>query len=915
MTSVPPLARRLSRLAARAYGPQARDAGIPGFLDDAIADAWARQGWRGIVAILLFTLRDLLRVWTHRAALPVTAPAIPPSGDHRHRPSRITMSDRLSTDIRHAFRALRRTPGFTAVSVITLALGIGASTAVYAVVDGSILRPFSYPDMRAIAILREINRENGQLISVAWQNFLDWRARNDVFRELGIYRGLTLNLAHTDAPERVSGALVSASIFQTTGMTPLLGRAFTEDDDRPGVDRIAIVSERLWRTRLGADPAIVGQTILLNNEPHAIVGVMPAGMRFPSRLTDVWLPLGRFVDTFPPSRGAHPGLTAVGRLRPGVTFEHASAAMDTVAAQLAQEYPDTNRINGVVVESYYESIVRDIKPGMQMLLAAVGLLLLIACANLTGLLLARSEERQGELAIRAALGAGRGSLLRQLLVEAGLLAATGGALGVLVAHTAVAWFLSAEPTTIPRIDLIAVDWPVLAFAAITSAMTVVIFGALPALRASRPDLQQAMTSARTGASLRALRARRVLVAAQVAVAVVLLVGAGLLYKSLARLLAIDVGFDPTRVVTMRVAPADARYPTVEAWSDFYDRLIDGLAATAGIEAIGINSAVPLEGGASEGPVMKEGDPPPSPHGPPPAMCTFQTTGGDYFGAMGIPVIHGRTFDERDRAAGPLVAIVDESLVARLFPGVRNPVGRRVAFEAEGDPHADFRPIWREIVGVVGTVKHYGLIASSPYVQVYVPHTQPPTYQRQRRPVMAIAARAAGSSTADSIVASVRSTVARLDPTLPVYAVQPMQRYLDAQTEAPRLLSGLLGGFALLAGVLTVVGVYGLLAYLVALRRREIGVRIALGARAQDIMRQVVGQGLRLTAVGLVLGIGTAVALSRYVETMLYEVSARDAGVYAAAAATLAAIAAAATAIPARRASSVDPVEAIRTTNG
>jgi putative ABC transport system permease protein len=707
----------------------------------------------------------------------------------------------------------------------------------------------------------------------------------------------------------VNGAFVSASIFQTMGLTPLSGRVFTDDDDRPGMDRIAIVSERLWRTRLAADPGIVGRSVLLNNEAHTIVGVMPAGMRFPSRLTDVWLPLGLFVNTFP-ARGAHPGLTAVGRLRPGVSFEQASAAMDVIAGQLAAEYPESNRSNGIVLRSYLESIVSDIRPGMLMLLASVALLLLIACANLTGLLLARSEERHRELALRAALGAGRRRLVRQLLVEAGLLAAAGGTLGVLVADGAVRLFLYAEPSTIPRIDLIGIDWRVLSFA----LATVALFGALPAVRASRPDLRRTLGEFRSSAPRRALRTRSLLVTAQMAIAVVLLVTAGLLIKSLTGLLAIDVGFDPTRVITMRVAPADARYPTVDAWTSFYDRLLEGLEATPGVDAIGINSAMPMQGAAAEGPVLKEGDPVPSPGGPPPVMCMFQTTAGAYFAAMRIPVIHGRPFDDRDRAGGPLVAIVDQSLVARVFPGVPNPVGRRIAFEAEGDSHEDSRPIWREIVGVVGTVKHYGLLADRPFVQLYVPHTQLPTYHRERRPAMAIAARAAASADPDAIIASVRSTVARLDPTLPVYGIEPMQRYIDSETEGTRMLSNLLGAFSFLALALAVVGVYGTLAYVVAMRRREIGVRLALGARPSDIMSRVIGQGLRMAAAGIGLGVAAALALSRFVEAVLYQVSARDVGVYAAVALTLAAVAALASAIPARRASSVDPLTAIRNTD-
>ena len=911
--AAPRIAHRLSRLAARAYGGRPAADEIAAFLDDAVAHAWAARRGRGVVSVAAVVARDLLRVWTRGAALPISSSALMSASDRGaigH--LRSTMIERLLTEFRHARRALLRTPGVTAIAVLTLALGIGASTAVYAVVDGAILRPFSYPDMRSIALLSERNRQADQGMSVSWPNFLDWRERNDVFRELGVYRSLTLNMRGGETPERVNGALVSASVFQTMGIAPLRGRVFTAADNDPGVSRIAIVSDRLWRTHLDADPGIIGRTLRLNDEAYSIVGVMPAAMRFPSRLTDVWLPVGLFVDTFPPSRGAHPGLTAVGRLRDGVSVGQASAAMDVIARQLEAQYPDTNRGNAIVVDAYYDLVVGDIRPAMQMLLVAVALLLLIACTNLTGLLLARAEERRADLAIRAALGAGRGRLVRQLLVEAGMLAAAGGLLGVLLAHLAVRLFVATEPSTIPRIDLIGIDWRVLAFAALVSLSTVVLFGALPAVRASRPNLQHTLRDVRGGSSTRAQRTRSVLVAAQIAVAVVLLVGAGLLIKSLTRLLAIDVGFDASQVMTMRVAPAEGRYPTPEAWTSFYDRLLEGLSSAPGVQAAGINSLLPFEGGATEGPVMKEGDPAPSRDGPPPVMCMFQTTGGRYFDAMGIPVIRGRTFDGRDRAGGPPVAIVDESLVARLFPAGENPVGHRIAFEAEGNPFGDdFRPLWREIVGVVGTVKHYGLLSSRPYVQVYVPHTQLPTYQQERRPAMVIAARLAAPADADAVVQHIRGTVAGIDPTLPVYGVRPMRQYVDADTEGARLASGLLAAFAALALTLAVVGVYGMLSYVVALRRREIGVRMALGARRGDILRQVIGQGIRLAGIGMAVGVAVAVALSRYVDALLYQVSPLDAAVYAAVCVALAAVAAVASAIPARRASTVDPLAAVR----
>ena len=904
--ATPRLTQRLTALLARVYAgqPFARDAAQ--FLDEAAAHEWRARRWRGLAALCVLVCRDAVRIRVRGPALPLTTPT---RGPRAPRSSRSLFMDRFQADLRHAARTLGRAPGFTAIAVLTLGLGIGATTAVYAVVDGAILRPFPYHDMDSIVLLGEMDRENAQPKSVAWPNFVDWRARNDVMRELGIYRGTTLNVTGADLPERLVGALVSASVFDTMGIPPLRGRAFTAADDEATVGRIVIISERLWRRRFSARDDVLGASIQINNEAYSIVGVMPASMRFPSRTTDMWLPLGQFVTSFPP-RGAHPGLTAVGRLRPGVTIDRARAAFEVIAQQLEQEYPDSNKGATITVDSYLELIVRDVRPAMQMLLAAVGLLLLIACANLTGLQLARGEARQRELAIRAALGAGRRRLVRQLLVESTLLGLLGGVAGVALAYGAIAAFTAVPPSTIPRIDLVGIDWRVLAFALFVSILTVVLVGMLPALRASRPALQDALSEGRANSGgVRAVRLRKTLVVAQIAVAVMLLVGAGLLTKSFGRLLAIDLGFETDRAVTMRYALPNAKYPTPDAWMSFHDRLLESLKTVPGVDAVGVNSALPLEGGASESPVIKEGDPPPSPESRP-AMCMFQTTAGDYFAAMGIRLVRGRTFDGRDGRGSAPVIVVDESLVARLFPNV-DPIGRRIAFEFEGAPPAAPRPIWREIVGVVATVRHYGLLANRPFVQLYVPHTQLAFWSRERRPSMALAVKPAPGHERETLVADVRRAVAAVDATIPLYNVVPMRTYLDIATEAPRLSSTLLTGFAGLALVLAIVGVYGMLSYIVALRTREIGVRIALGARKADILRGVVGQGLVLTGIGLAVGLLLAVAASRLLASQLYQVSPTDAVVYVGAAVVLAVVAAIASAIPARRASSVDPLTALR----
>jgi putative ABC transport system permease protein len=889
--------RRICLWIASAYpsSSQCTATDAAAFLDAALVDAWQERRWRGILAVAWTTIVDLARAWTGRAALPLSVVSNR-NADHN---SRSPVMDRFMSDIRYSMRTLRRAPAFAVVAVLTLALGIGATTAVFAVVDGVLLRPFPYPYMDRLMMLTEV-AGTGQTMSVAWPNYQDWRAQNDAFEDLGLFRNMPVALAGGDAPERLNGSLMSSSIFASIGIAPIAGRTFNEQDDVPGGPRVAVISERLWRNRFGARGDIINLPVTLNSQPFTIVGVMPASMRFPGRTVDVWLPLGLFVDTFPKARGSHPGLFAFGRLKPGVNVERGRATMNAIAKRLSDQYPGSNRNNGIVITPYYELIVQNIRPVLQMLLGTVTMLLLIACSNLASLMLARAESRQRELALRAALGAGRGRLIRQVLAESAMLAAAGGVLGVGLAYAAVRAFVGSQPSTVPRIDLLAIDWRVLTFAIVVSAITVVLFGLLPAIRASRPDLQHVLRTLR-GGSRRSVRLRRVLVSAQIAVATVLLVGAGLFARSLGRLMAIELGFDPARVVAMRLTLPDAKYPTREAWIGFHQTVLDRLSAMPGAEAIAMNSAVPLEGGGAESPVIKEGDPLPSADRPA-APTLFQATAGEYFKVMGIQLVQGRVFGAADTGSSPPVVIIDDTLAKHLF-GTESAVGRRVAFEFNS------QPIFREVVGVVRHVRHYGLTTEPISFQVYAPMLQLPIWWDTRRPAMALLVRTGAD--ADALVSSVRRAVVAIDSSVPVYGVQTMETYVSQATEQPRLSAMLVSAFAVLALVLAAVGVYGVLAYVVSQRTREIGVRVALGARRSDILRHVVSQGLVLTGAGLAIGLAGAAALANLVRTLLYQVSPRDAGTFVTTAVVLSVIAVVASLIPARRASSVDPLTALR----
>jgi putative ABC transport system permease protein len=813
----------------------------------------------------------------------------------------------LARDVRIACRTLRKAPGFTVVAVLTLALAIGAMTTIFSVVDGVLLRPFPYADMNRIVILGETTR-SGLPMSVAWRNFVDWRDQQDVFEHLGVYRGSTVNLTGSDQPERLITAMVSSEVLPALGIKAAIGRAFTPDEDRPTADRVVTISDRLWRSHFSADPSIIGQSVMLDGSAYTIVGVMPPGMRFPSRQTDVWLPLGLFVSTFPDNRGNHPGLAVVAKLKPASSVDRANTEMDAIARRLEQQYPLTNADHTVSVTSYYEQVVGSIRPMLVMLLAAVGFVLLIACANMANLALARADRRQREIALSSALGASRFRVVQPLLVESLLVSLAGGALGALLAIVAVKALIASRPSTIPRIDLLAVDTRVLAFTALVSIVTGLAFGLAPALRASSVDLQSALKDGvRSSAGVAVQRLRSTLVVAEVALALVLLVGAMLTLKSLDRLMAIDLGFAPAHVVTMRVTLPRSSYPDTPRWTAFHEQLVRRVSALPSIQRAGLSSNIPLGGSGSESDVRYEGQPLPKSPSEKGTTCLFQASTPDFLKSMGIPLVRGRHFTDRDTANATAVAIVDETLVRTFFPN-GDAIGKRIAFEFRGTP-SDPQPIWREIVGVVRHVQHYGVATEPPFVQVYTPLAQLPLYFQDRRPTMVLVARTALDP--ESVVPLIRREVRAIDPNVPVYGVQTLQAYVDQAIEQPRMSVTLLGAFSVLALVLAALGIYGVLSYLVTLRRQEIGIRMALGATAHDVLGLIVGHGMRLTAIGIAVGLAGSWVLTQLMRRFLYGVSPHDPLTYFSIAALLATIAAVASYVPGHRAVSVDPVATLR----
>ena len=854
--------------------------------------------------------READRLVRELAAIERTGPLDPPVLG-KARPSFMST---LWQDLQYAARSLRLNPAYTAVVLATLALGIGANAAIFSVADAVMLRPYPYPDMDRIIAISE-NTRGGQLISVAYPNYQDWLAQNQSFESLGIFRSATVNLTGGGQPERLSVAYASSAVFAAMGVAPATGRPLGDAEDKAGSARVVVISERLWRHRFDADPGILGRAIVLNDEPHEVVGVMPPGMRYPSRLTDAWLPFGAIIPTLPVSRGAHPGLFAIGKLRPGVPFERAVADMNTIAGRLQAAHPNTNQDNGIQMTPYYEQIVRTVRPTLYLLLGAVGFVLLIGCANLANLMLARAERRQREIAVRSALGAERRRIVQQLLTESLLLAAIGGTLGVLLATWIVNVFVASRPVSIPRIDLVGVDTRVMAFAAALSIVTGIVFGLIPALRASTPDLVTTLKQTGRGAgSGRSRRFRSILVVAEVGLAVVLLVGAGLMIRSFAKLTAIETGFDPEGVVTLRVTVPASKYRELDRWLGFHDELVRRVSAIPGVTAAGVNSAVPLEGGGAEAPVFVEGRPLPSPGNPirDAQPTLFQASSAGYLPAMGIRLVRGRYFTEDDTRTSAPVVIVDESLVRKVFPNA-DPLGRRITFEMHA-PHGEASGpptvVWREIVGVVVHVRHYGLASEPPYVQLYTPFPQLPIYFEPRRPAMALVVRT--SLAPESLTPAIRQAVASLDRDIPVYGVQTMSTYLSQTLEQPRLSVAILSGLGGLALVLAVIGIYGLVSYSVAQRTQEIGVRMALGASRRNVLGMIVRQAIALIAAGVVIGSLAALALGSYIRSMLYEVSERDPWTLAVIALVLAATGLIASLVPARRATRVDPLVALRT---
>ena len=796
----------------------------------------------------------------------------------------------LFQDLRYAGRMLVKTPGFTAIAILTLALGIGANSAIFSVVNAVLLRPLMYRDSEKLIRLYE-GLPQGGTGSVSVPNLKDWREQNTVFSEITAYQFGNFNLSIQDQPERIVGANVSSEFFDVLGTRAQLGRTFQKGEDQPGSNRVVVLSDALWRRNFGADANLVGKDISIGGENFSVIGIMPPQFKFFA--SQMWVPLV-FTEKQLASRGSH-AFNVLGRLKPERTLDQAKEEMATIARRLEQQYPDQQKNRTIKLVPLQEDNVRLIRPALFLLLAAVGLVLLIACTNVANLLLARAASRRSEIAIRAALGAKRGRLVRQFLTESVLLSFLGGLCGLLLAKWGTDVLVSMATGYLPVMTEISLDWRVMGFTLALSLLTGMIFGMAPAMHVSKTDLQDAIKDGGSrGGSSRGSWLRGFLVVAEVAAALILLVGAGLLLKSFLHLLQVNPGFRTENVLTMRISLPDGKYKSADAMAGFYRQLLERVAPLPGIEASGVINLLPVLQAGYNGEFQIVGQEP-DPSGKPP-LVEIRTVSPDYFRALGVPLVSGRTFNARDQQGSEPVAIVNETFARRLIPN-QDPLGKYIKDDQEPGI---------KIVGVVGDVKQFGLIAPT-IPELYTPYTQPPGPGTTQ--TMTLVVRTSGDPEALGPV--LRKEVLSVDPAQPVYEVQTMQTVIGKAVSYQRLNMQLLGIFATLAMILAVIGIYSVMSYQVSQHTHEIGIRMALGAQPWHVLRLILREGLTLTLIGVVLGVAGAFALTRLLASLLFGVRASDPLTYIMVSLLLIFVALLACILPARRATKVDPLIALR----
>jgi len=804
-------------------------------------------------------------------------------------------------DIRYGFRVLLKRPSVTCVAILTLALGVGANTAIFSVVNAVLLRPLPYPNSDRLVFLSESSQQVPDM-SISMADFDDWRTMNTVFDDMAPYRGNNVTLTGEGVPESLRIREITASLFPTFGVQPILGRALTPDDDKPGSAPVVMLSDGFWTSKFGRDPNIIRKKLNLDGELYTVVGVLPT-----SKFHGTWGQYSAFrslwryedVEGGPKNRSAHPGIYAVARMKPGVTLAQAQADMRRIAANLERQYPNSNAGIGVAVDGLLHAYVGDVGPSLLMLMAAVGFVLLIACANIANLSLARATERNHEMAVRAALGAGRGRLMRQLLTESLLLALCGGAVGLMIAYLATGYLTQVAASSVPRIDTVSISGEVLLFTLGISLFTGMLFGIIPAWQVSRVDVHESIKDGgRTGtAGAGRKRVRSALVVAEVSISLVLLISAGLTIRSLFRVVQADPGFNSADVLTANYGLPDGQYKTAAQQIRFVKELSAKIAAIPGIEVSGIKN--PLLGN-NQTDYGVEGKPKPK-QGAAPSTDFGRVTPGA-LEAMGIHLLQGRYFTTADNETSEHVCIVDTKMAQTEWPG-QSAVGKRIAVSFL-DPEQQ-RPDWLRIVGVVAHTKNYGVDepASADRAETYLPYSQMPSGGGY------LVLRSTENSAA--LAQAAEDATLSVDPNVPLTQIRPLADIVDENVAPRRLSVVLLGAFAALALALSAVGIYGVMSYMVTQRLQEIGIRVALGAQSKDVAWLILRNGITLLVLGIAIGLAGAFSLSQFLQSLLFEVKSTDALTFAGVSIILAAVALLACYLPARRATRVDPVIALR----
>jgi len=801
--------------------------------------------------------------------------------------------------IRFALRLFIKNPAFSAVAVLTLALGIGANTAIFSIINAVLLRPLPYPDADRIMVLNE-SAAPGQDFAVALPDYLDWRNDNTVFEHLAATHKESRNLSGIPGrdPERISGAAVTRNFFNVVGLSPEIGRTFSEDEDKAGAPPVVVISDRLWRRAFNADPSVLGGSITLHDQTYTVIGVMPPQMTSPQD-SDFWMSMSRRSVGIWMQRFIHPMIYVWGKLKAGVTVDQARTEMKGIAARLEKAYPDTNGQETVVVTPLLENLVGKYRTNLGLLLGAVGLVLLIACANLANLFAARGAARARDFAIHAAVGATRGQIIKKLLIESFVIALLGGALGFLFAVWVRNGLIALSPGDVSRFHQISFDLPVLGFTFLIASLTTVLFGLWPAWQASHADVQLALKEGSSGAgdSRSAKRARDWLVISEIALTLTLLVAAGVVLKSFSKMQTLQLGYEPRNLFTARLELPWRTYSDREKIATFTKALLDKVTAIPGVQSAGIGSNSPLMGGWQTG-FWREENPRPQPSDM--LNSDLEVVTGDYFQTFKAPLLRGRLLNERDTKDSPRVIIIDQAMAEQYFPG-EDPIGKRLGVDVGND---DEGWVMCEIVGVVARMRFHPIDEMAPIPVIYCPMAQ------AQRTSLGIFVRS--TMGAASLTKAIHDASAPIDPNQPVFDARPMLDRVQETWGTHRLLSFLFSVFAGLALVLATIGLYGLLAYTTLKRVPEIGIRLALGARPAQIRTLILSHGLQLLLIGSAIGLVAAVALSRALQTVLFEVKGIDPRIYLGVGALLFSATLFASWIPARRASRVDPMIALRT---